>query len=427
MYARMARNPLGFVGDRFERYGDLYYAPGPDGDLYVLRHPDHLREVLVTRASDYRKEHTAFARLSVVLGDGLLTTDGDVWRRQRRLVQPAFSRERLAEYAQAMTDEAMRTLDSWQPATRVNMSREMMELTLRIVGRTLFSHDVAGDADAVARAMTTFQDSVLRPDVLPRWVPSPARRRLARSVADLDHIILTMVRERREGNARKPDLLQRLVDARDEDQGDAPLTDREVRDQLVTLFLAGHETTSHALSWAWHLLALNPREEARLHGELDRVLGGRPATFEDLPALTYTGWVVRETMRLYPPVYVLARRAAHDTIIGDFAVQAGAEVVCWLWHTHRDPRWWPDPERFRPERFHPDEESNRPRLAWVPFGAGPRTCIGKHFALQEAQLLLATLAQRYAPRHVPGAPVRPLPRVTLRPKGGLPMMLDARR
>jgi cytochrome P450 len=427
-YARFARDPIGFVGRRFDEYGDLYYAPSAGEGLYVLRHPDHIRQVLVDHAADYRKQHSAFGRLSQVLGEGLLTSDGETWRRQRRMINPAFSKGRLAEYAEMMCGEAVRTLCRWQGGGVRDVSTEMIDLTLRAVGRTLFSRDVADETDAVSRAMSAFHATLSTPDVLPRWAPSPLRMRSDRALATLDALLLGIVEERRRVPAGEApqDLLQMLVEARDEEGDGGRLGDREIRDQLVTLFLAGHETTSHALTWTWYLLSRHPEVEAELHRELFSVLGGRMPRFEDLPQLVYTEQVLKESMRLYPPAYVVARRAVSDTRIGDYDVRSGAEVVIWIYWAHRQPEIYPDPEAFRPERFAPGEEAKRPKLSYLPFGGGARACIGKMFAMIEAQIMIAALAQRYRLRLAPGHRVVPQTRITLLPKYGMKMHIEPR-
>lgn len=428
-YSSFVGDPLSFIRQRFDAYGDIYYVPSEDeAGLYVLRHPDDIREVLLARAGDWEKTHTAFDRLQQVLGDGLLTTDGELWKRHRRMTQPAFHHRRLADYAEAMVEEAARAARSYADAEERDMSREMMELTLRVVARTLFSHDVSGETDEVGDAMSTFHDTITRPDLLPEWVPTPNRVRVRRAVEALDRIIYGMIADRRaSGGDRPTDLLQMLLDAVDEEGDGSRLTEREVRDQLVTFFLAGHETTSHALTWTWYLLSTRREPRERLHAELDSVLGDRPPDFEDLDRLPYTRMVIEEAMRLYPPAYVLARRARRDTQIGPWEVPAGSECVVWTWMTHHDPRWYPEPARFRPERFTEQAVAERPKLAYLPFGAGPRACIGKGFAMVEAQLVLATMARHLDPRLVPGHPVDVKPRITLCPKHGMRMTLNARK
>lgn len=418
-------DPMGFTGGRFQRYGDAYFVGSEDGSepgLYVLRHPDHLEEVLVTKARSFYKGHSAFATLSQVLGDGLLNTDGDVWRRQRRLVQPAFSKKRLEEYTVAMVDEADAEVRGWGDGEVIDVSTQMMEMTLRIVCRTLFGYDSSGDAEVVRDAMNDLQAALTGLQIpLPEPI-SPAARRMKRARAQLDRIIYGLIDGRRPGEPHG-DLLQRLVDAEDEDG--SRLSRQEVRDQLVTLFLAGHETTSNALTWTFHLLAENPEVEARMHAELGEVLGDRLPTAADLPSLTYTDHVFTEAMRLYPPVYVISRKALEDTEIGGWRVPAGSEVVMWVWHTHRDPRWWDAPWEFRPERFDEEASKGRPRLAYAPFGAGARACIGKVFAQWEGVLALATIASKVRLLGT-GGNVDLRPRVTLSPAGGLKMRVARR-
>ena len=428
-YRGFALDPIGFVRARFESYGDVYFVPESPG-LYVLRHPDHIRDVLVTHAASMSKAHSAFQRLSRFLGNGLLNSDGDTWKRQRRMVAPAFMPARLAGYASVMSEEGARTAASWRDGETRDMSLEMMELTLRVVGRTLFGEDVGGDVSAVSHAMSAFQANATRPIELPRWMPSPQRRRTERGLASIDAIIARMVRRRREGggtpNAR-PDLLQMLVTAVDEEGDGGTLSEREVRDQLVTLFLAGHETTSHALTWSLYLLSQHPASAAKVRAELDDVLSGRAATYEDLPRLQYTERVLEEAMRLYPPAYTVARKVIADVEIGGFHMPAGSEVMVWIYMTHHDARWFPEPESFRPERFEPAEAAKLPRFAYLPFGAGPRACIGKSFAMLEAKLLLATLLSRCDLSLARDQRVAPQPKITLVPKHGMRMVVSRRR
>jgi cytochrome P450 len=300
---------------------------------------------------------------------------------------------------------------------------DMTTLTLRVVSRTLFGHDVAAsDIQTIATAMHSFQRSLSSPDFLPQWVPSPRRKRLARNLAALDRLMLGLIEARRsKPHGERSDLLERLVTAVDtEERG--RLSVEEVRDQLVTLFLAGHETTAHALSWTWYCLAKNPRVEKKLHDELDRVLEGRAPTVADLERLPYTDQVVSEALRMYPPVYGIARRAREDVTIGRFTVPRGSEVMLWLYMTHHDARFFPEPSEFKPERF----EEEPAKFSYLPFGGGPRACIGKSFATMEARLLLATLAQRYRLELAPGERVELAPRITLTPKRGMRMIVTSR-
>ncbi len=423
-YARFALDPIGFVGERFRRYGDLYCATTNGVPLFVVKHPDHIAQVLLG-SGKFGKGHSALGRLSEVLGNGLLTSEGDEWKRQRRMIQPAFTKRKLQSYAAVMTDEARRAAERWRDGETRDMSREMVELTLRVVTRTLFDHDAGDETDDVADAMRQFNAYLGRPDLLPKWMPSPGRTRLRTAIERLDGLIDGLVRARKPGEARD-DLLQSLVDAVDVEGDGARLQPKELRDQLVTLYLAGHETTSHALTWTWSLLSRNPGARDRLHAELARVLGGRAPEWDDLPNLPYTEQVVLEAMRLYPPAFVVARKAETDAEIGGYDVPSGSEVVIWIFHTHRDGRWYPSPLAFRPERHTADVVATRPKLAYLPFGAGPRACIGTQFSLLEARLVLATLAQRFALDVVPGHRIATKPGVTLMPKGGMPMRVHAR-
>jgi len=421
-FYNFATNPIGFVRERFDRYGDIYYAPGGDGHLYVLRHPDHLREVFLNQAAKFKKKHSAFEQLAQVLGNGLVNSDGDVWRRHRRMIQPAFQPKRLAEYAAAMIRESEGVAARWQHGQVYDMTDEMTELTLRIVCQTLFSHDVTGAANDVGRAMVTLQNSMSRPDLLPQWMPSPNRKRIADAIGLFDKIIYDLIDARTANDPDAPaDLLQRMVDAVDTEGDGKGLTRTEVRDELVTMFIAGHETTSQALTWTWYLLSQNPEAERKLHAELDSVLGDRAPTYEDLPKLVYTEQVLKESMRIYPPVFMLARRAEEDAVIGTYTIPAGSEVVMWLYMTHHDPRWFPQPDEFRPERFTPENEKKLPKLAYLPFGAGGRACIGKIFAMNEARLAMATMAQKFRFELDPSQKIALKPRLTLSPKHGMRM------
>jgi cytochrome P450 len=428
--ANFLLNPLGFVGSRFAQYGDIYYVPEREGaGLYVLRHPDHIRDVLITQASKFDKKHSGVEQLRQILGDGLLTTDGDVWRRQRRLVQPAFTRARLADYAEVMIDEAERDTERYRHDETFDVATEMMELTLRVVSRTLLGYSAgSGEAEDVRAAMTDMQSSIVSlGNVGPKWL-RPSYHRTRRATALLDRIIYGLIEKRRQdGPSDGPvDLLQMLLEARDEEGDGGGLSDREIRDQLLTLYVAGHETTSNALTWTLYLLSQAPEVEARLHQELEEVLGGRPPTFEDFERLTYTDQIITEAMRIYPPVPIIARKAHSEAQIGGWRIPAGSEVVMWIYHTHHDARWYPEPWEFRPERWEKSEVAKRPKQSYLPFSSGARACIGKMFAQIEAVLVLATLAQKVRFDLEPDHPVEMQPRVTLNPKYGMRMIARRR-
>jgi cytochrome P450 len=422
---RLLLDPIATVAGRFARFGDIYRVPQRNGALYVLRHPDHIRDVLVTNGAAFDKQHGAFRRMSLLLGDALLTSDGERWRRQRRLVQPAFARPRLIEYAAIMVEEAERTRARLAACKRVDLSAEMNGLTLRVVTRTLFGAAAEGGATTSRAMLELNRWFALPPALLKLWPGAEAR--FERAIAELDRVIDDLIERNRAGavgGEPARDLLSALMSARDEDG--ATLSARELRDQLLTLYLAGHETTSHALTWTLYLLSQNPVPRANLQAELAEVLRGRSPSFEDLIHLPYTERVLKEGLRLYPPAFALPRHAALDTTIGPYAIPKGSEVVIWVYHTHRDPRFYPEPARFIPERFEAALEASRPKHAYLPFGAGQRACIGQQFAMIEAQLILATLVPHLEFETLSRRPPRPRTGVTLAPRGGLPMRVRPR-
>lgn len=426
---RYVSDPLGFVADRFATYGDVYLAQTGGELLYVFKHPDHLAEILVRQADAFRKQEFG---LEKVLGRGLLTSEGALWKQRRRMIQPGFAKARTGRYAEVMVDESERLGQRWQDGERMDMVAAMSSLTLSIVSRTLFSHRITDEADSVARAMSLFHESIGTFDLIPAWIPTIKHRRTRRAIADMDALMYGVIDERiaarERGEPAKHDLLDELVDAVDhESESEHERLDRRaLRDELITLYMAGHETTANATSWAWLLLARHPAIDERLAAELREVLGDAPATVEDLGRLPFLRAVCHEVLRLYPPAYVLARRSLREVEVGGWTIPPGQPVVLWIYMTHHDPRWYPDPERFDPERFSGSAESERPKHAWLPFGGGARMCIGKHFALMEMQLVLASLVRRFRFEVDADAVIRPRPRVTLTPAGGVPGRLRAR-
>lgn len=411
-------------------HGDVaFFRAGPFG-IYVLSHPDLVKDILVVRHRDVMKGRGLQA-LKELLGEGLLTSEGDFHRKQRRTIQPIFRHDRIRGYGEAMVEQAERTADGWIDGATVDVHQEMYRLTLAIVGRTLFDRDIeAEDAREVSEALGSGLElfdrlmSLFAP-LLSR-LPLPKTRQLNRARARLDAVIYGMIEERRRTGADGDDLLSLLLRARDEEGDGGGMTDRQLRDEAMTIFLAGHETTSVALTWTWYLLSEHPEAEARLHAELDEVLGERPPTVDDLPRLPYTEMVLTESMRLYPPAYVLGRTALEDLDLGGYLVPKGATMLTSQWVVHRDPRWFDEPLEFRPERWTPEARASLPRYAYFPFGAGPRICIGEPFAWMEGALLLAAIARRWRMRLVPGHPVATQPKVTLRPAHGMRMTLQRR-
>ena len=428
------RDPAAFVARRFAEYGDMYYAPLGPTRLYVTRHPDHIREVLIDKGSSFKKTEAGNAarHLRRFLGSGLLLSNGELWRRQRRMINPALHRRQIESYADIMTAATESMLAKWQGRPSVELSTEMMQLTLAIVTNSLFDYGVEARAGEVMHAMDTFRTVATTPAFLPSWLPLPGELRTRRALDLVDGIIYGMIDERQALGpaelARRTDLLSALILATDEEaaSGDERRMTRQLlRDELLTMFLAGHETTSHALTWTFYLLSQHPEAEARLHAEVDAVLAGRPPTLESLRSLQFTDMVLNEAMRLYPPAPVVSRTAAEDTEVGGYKIPAGAELIIWLYFTHHDPRWFPEPEAFRPERF-ADGPPAAMRGTFLPFGGGSRLCIGKEFALLEARLVLATVAQRFRLQLAPGQRVAPRFAVTLSPRYGMQMQLTAR-
>jgi cytochrome P450 len=421
------KNPPGFLETVARQYGDVAYLPLGRQHIYFLGHPDSIRDVLVTHQNKFKKSRM-LERAQVLLGDGLLTSEGQHHRRQRRLVQPAFHRDRMTGYGAVMVDRAVRVRNQWQSGRPFDMLQEMMRLTLAIVAKTLFSTDVDAEADDIGVALTevfSLFEIILMPfsEILEK-LPLPAVRRFKRARRRLDETIYRLIAERRASGDDAGDLLSMLLLAQDE-EGSGGMTDRQVRDEALTLFLAGHETTADALTWTWYLLSQNPEAEAAFHAELDRVLGGRVPSIEDLPQLRYTESIFSEALRLYPPAWGIGRRALEDYEVGGFTIPERSVVLMSPYVVHRDPRWFPDPLAFRPGRWL-TEDPARPKFAYFPFGGGARVCIGERFAWMEGTLLLAAIGQRWRLRLEPGHRVETHARITLRPTHGMRMIAEPR-
>ncbi len=422
------KDPLSVYTQWAREFGDIFYYRAAWMDIYFLNHPSLIEQVLVTQSQNFAKDKV-IQNSRWFLGEGLLTNEGSGWLRQRRLSQPAFHRERMSSYGRAMAAYTEEMLSTWQDGEDRDVHQEMMQLTMRIVAKVLFSVEVKADTERVAGALNTLMrhtsgGRMILPPAM-RHVPIPAMIRVKRAVRELDDIVNGIVRQRRASGQDTGDLLSMLVAARDED-GSA-MTDRQLRDEILTFLLAGHETTAVSMSWTWYLLSQNPEVERKLHEELSQVLNGRTPRFEDLPHLPYTDKVVKESMRLFPPAWSLARTAAKTTEIAGFAIPAGANVVMSQWIMHRDPRFFEQPEQFNPDRWTAEAVQRLPKFAYFPFGGGPRLCIGASFAIMEANLILATIAQRFQLSLVPGHPVDTMPSITLRPRNGMQMTLSKRR
>ncbi|MEQ9497027.1 MAG: cytochrome P450 [Deltaproteobacteria bacterium] len=408
-YRDMTRDSLGTMRRRFERYGDLYFNVSRGDPLFVTRHPDHAYQVLVSGAKAFGKR----SDLEPFLGQGLLEANGAVWRRQRRLMQPSFSAQRIAAYRDMMIEETEKRITTWSDGETRDIDGDMMALTLAIVSRALFSHE-ADDAETVSKVMTVFQEAATGLDLFPSWLPTPLHRRQAAALKAMDDLVYGVI-DGRDIDQDHEDLLQDLLRASDAEGG---MSRKQVRDELVTMFLAGHETTSLALMWTFYLLAQHPEIEARVHEEV--------AAAESFDRLPFTANVLKESMRLYPPAYVVPRVAVEDTELGGYTLERGAEVVVWIYFCHHDERWFTEPERFDPDRFAEGSDRVKHPHAYLPFGAGSRTCIGRHFASFEAQLLLATIVKRFSLSLAPDAKVAMNPRITLGAKHGMKMVVRDR-
>ncbi|HKR59058.1 MAG TPA: cytochrome P450 [Pyrinomonadaceae bacterium] len=420
------RGPLPFFENLAATYGDVsFFRMGPQ-QAFFFNHPDYIKDILVTNNQNFMKG-LALQRAKRLLGEGLLTSEGSFHRRQRRLAQPAFHRARIASYADVMTQYAEQTRNQWRDGETLDISEEMMRLTLGVVGKTLFDADVASDAREVGEAMTVAMD-LFNTITIPFFeliekLPLPQIRRLNQAKAKLDAIIYRMVNERRSSGEDRGDLLSMLLLSQDTEGDGGQMTDVQLRDELLTIFLAGHETTANALTWTLYLLSQNLEAEETLHQEIDNVLAGRLPRFEDVARLKYTEMVLAESMRLYPPAWAVGRAALVDCEVAGYFVPKKSLVLMSQFVMHRDQRYFEDPLRFNPNRWTAEAREARPQFSYFPFGGGPRRCIGEGFAWMEGILLLATLVQRWRMRLAPGHSVAMKPVITLRPKHGMRMVV----
>ena len=426
-FGPLKENPLEFFSGLARDYGDVAGIRLVNFRSIFINHPSAIEEVLVGHPRRYIKGRVLRANRHV-FGEGLLTSEGDFWLRQRRLVQPAFHRARIAAYAETMVEYTERMLETWRAGEQRDVHQEMTRLTLQIVAKTLFNANVGGDAQDVGKSLELLLElgaDFRRTLFVPHWVPTFTNLRIKREIAFIESILSRIIIERRASGRDTGDLLSMLLEAQDEDG--SRMNDKQLRDETITLFLAGHETTASSLSWTWWLLAQNPSAEAKLHAELDEVLGVGAPSLENLPRLPYAGNVITESLRLYPSAWGLARIAVEDHELAGYPVKKGMGVAMAQWVVHRDPRWYDQPEEFHPERWEGDFAKRIPRFAYFPFGGGPRQCIGNSFALMEATLILATVAQKYRLRLVPNHPVVPLASITLRPRYGVRVVLESRQ
>lgn len=434
---KFASDPPNFLLKTAETHGSIATFNLLNQRIILLSEPDYIREVLIKQRNNFPKTPLDRSILGKFLGNGLVTSDGDFHKRQRKLVQPAFHMKRIRGYADNITALTDRMLSSWQAGETRQMDEEMMELTMLIVSKSLFDADVDAlhqDTEAIGAAMHDLQRvsnaDYRRGFQIPDWIPTEGNRARNKGIKVLNETLERIITQRRlareDGSfVDNGDLLSMLLLAQDED-GEY-MTDKQVRDEAVTLFAAGHETTSNALTWTWYLLAQHPEIEARLHEEVDRVLGDRLPTLEDLRNLPYTEMIIKEGMRLYPPAWILnGRLALNDTEIDGYPIPADSIIFISPWVMHRLDHYFPNPEQFDPERFTPDKEAELPRYVYLPFGAGPRVCIGNAFAMMEAHLVLAMMAQRFRFELAPKQQIEPNALITMSPKNGLQMNVVAR-
>jgi cytochrome P450 len=424
-----ARDPLAFLTGVAERYGDIANFRLGMLDVYFVRHPDLVREVLITKRASFTMTSLR-AKINAVVGEGLFTSRGDLHARQQRLMLPVFRKSRIEAYAAQMAELSLRARDQWQAGATVDIADEMMKLTMLIAAQALFEQDIGEDTGAVSHNIDVVLEYFTRLSSpflkLTLALPLPSSLRFRKAVRDLDAVIYRLIDRRRGAAAAGKDLLSLLMQAKD-DETNVHMTEKQLRDEVLTLLIAGHETTANVLAWIFYLLALRPDADAKMHEEAKSVLGARAAFgAADLDRLVYTRRVMQEGLRLYPPGWFIGRQAQSDVQLGGYLLRQGSVVMMSQYVTHRDARFFEEPDRFKPERWEGDLEARLPRGAYFPFSAGDRHCIGEGFAWQEALLVLATLAERWKFELVPGQRIRPRPSVTLRPDGPIRMTVRPR-
>jgi cytochrome P450 len=430
-----AGNPILLFEHLVATYGPVsHYKIGPSHVIFV-NDPGLIWEILINQPQNFIKERTQ-RRMKILLGEGLITSDGEVHKRQRRIAAPAFHRQRIQNYGAMMVDRAAAMREEWQPGTRIDISAEMMRLTLQVVARTIFNTDVTQDVQAINDEVNVIMDLYNFLIALPRaeamlHLPIPGLMRFRKARKRLDAVVHRMIdQHRKDGAGQKEDggdLLSMLISSRDDEGDHSAMSDEQLRDEVITIFLAGYETVANALTWTWMLLGQNPEAEARMHAEIDAALGGRTPTLDDLPRLKYTEMVFAESMRLYPPAWAMGRQATRDIEVGPYKLPEGSYLFFSQYIMQRSAEQFPDPLRFDPERFTAEAKAGRPKFAYFPFGGGNRQCIGEAFAWMEGILLLATVAQRWRLRLVPGQKIGLAPKITLRPDGPIWVVPELRQ
>jgi cytochrome P450 len=409
-------------------YGDVVTLPVFGTDRILVSRPEYIQQMLILEQGKLHKSTLTKMAVKPLLGQGLLISEGEFWRRQRRLAQPAFHRGRVNAYSPVMVECALERAKDWRNGETRNIAEEMMKVSLEVAVRTLFGTSLAGDSESIGKAMTFLMRHYLRrartPWRIPESWPTPANRRAQKDGEYMDSLVYRIIGERKKESGTRNDLLALLMAAMNDDG--SQMTERQLRDETMTLFVAGHETTALTLSWTWYLLSENRAAEGRLHEELGRVLGGKPAELGDLEKLPYLHAVILESLRLFPPAFMLARTSVEKMNIGGYEIPAGTTLLASQWVMHRDVRFFEQPERFLPERWVDGLEQRLPAGAYFPFGDGPRRCIGQGFAMLETALVIAAIAQRFRFRLTPGFPIATEPLVTLRPRYGIEMRVEER-
>ena len=428
---QLRSDPIRTFLDAADRYGDIAHLKAGPYHGFLVSDPAHIKHVLQDNARNYHKS-PLYERLKDGLGNGLLTSEDSFWLRQRRLAQPAFHRQRLMTMADAMVDCIEHVLDRWDRAASsgetIDVVAEMMALTQAIIVRTMFSTDLGATAEIVNRTWPIINRRIgetFWSTKLETRLPLPANRRFQRALGELEAVVYRIIADRRQARRDESDLLSMFLSARDEESGTG-MTDRQLRDEVMTMLLAGHETTSLALSWTYYLLSQHPDVDQRIADEVERVIGDARPAFAHVDRLTRTRQALEESLRLYPPAWGFSRLSLGDDDIGGYRLPKGSIVFLIPFVVHRRPKLWPDPNRFDPDRFTPERDAERPRFAYIPFGGGPRGCIGNQFAMLEAQLIVAAIAQRYRIELLPDQEIRPEPLITLRPKPGVRARLTKR-
>lgn len=420
---------LGFLTRVSEEYGDIVYYKLGTRKMYLLNNPDHIKDVLVTDNRNFEKSR-ALKRTKIVLGEGLLTNEGEPHIKQRRTIQPVFHHQRIRSYGDVMAEYASKVGDDWQNGSVVNIHKEMMKLTLCIVSKTIFDSEMESESDEIGQCLTDlvtlFPQMIFPYSEYLDGLPLPSNKRFHKAKDKLDKIIYRLIDERRKNPGEKPDLLSMLLEAQDDEGDGAGMTDLQVRDEALTLFLAGQESTANSLVWTWYLISQNPQIEKKMYEEIDTALYGRLPTLDDLGKLSYTQNVFKEALRLYPPAWAVARQCKEDYEVGGYVIPAGADIFMSQYVVHRDPRLYKEPDRFIPERWESEETKDLPRFAYFPFGGGTRRCIGEPFAWMEGVILIATIASKWKMKLVPHQKIVPQALITIRPKNGMKMIVEKR-